>query len=103
MCNWTAASGPRKLQVMVTPLNDAARKEFDARYASPGKGPMGELRREPGLGDRAFSFTLPYGVNFEATKGSRRLLLIYANHGVAPTAREHDALRALAEIVLAKL
>jgi hypothetical protein len=103
MCNWTAATGARKLQVTVSPVNDEARSLFDDMYASPGKKGLGEVRREPNLGDRAVSLTLPYGVNFEVLKGSHIVALVYANHGVAPTAREHDALRALAQAVVAQL
>jgi hypothetical protein len=103
MCNWSTATGPRRLQVTVTPFSESARQEFDRMYASPKKGPMGEVRHEAGLGDRALSFTLPYGVNFEVVKGSHFVLLVYANPHVAPTAHDHDALRELAAIVVGKL
>ena len=103
MCNWRAAQGRRQMQVTLTTLNDEARKNFDDQYAHPGRGPMGETRREAGLGDRALSFTLPYGVNFMVVKGTHYLLLVFANPGNAPTAKDHDALRALAEKIVGKL
>jgi hypothetical protein len=100
MCNWTATTGPRKLQVTIAPLTNEVRAHFNERWNRPGRNGMADVRREPGLGDRAVSFTLPYGVNFQVVKGAHILTLVYANHGVAPAARDHDALRALAVLVL---
>lgn len=103
MCNWTSSRDHRELQVSLGSLDSLTRKTFDDLYAHPGRGPMGESRREEGLGDRAISFTLPHGVNFEVVKGGRMLLLVYANRGVAPTSREHDALRALAQKIVRQM
>ncbi len=103
MCNWTASHDRRRLQVTLTTASDGARKNFDDQYAHPGRGPMGESRHEAGLGDRAMSFTAQFGLHIEVLKGTRYLLLVYANPGTAPTARDHDALRALAEKVVPKM
>jgi hypothetical protein len=103
MCNWTAADGGRKMQVVVSPLNDETRGHFDEMYGSPGKDAMGEVRRELDLGDRAVSITLRFGVNFEVLKGDHILLIEYASPHLAPTQKDYDALRSLTLKALSKL
>ena len=95
-CNWSDATAARKLQIIRGPAMAEARANLDEMWNKPGKAAMGTVQREEGLGDRAVSLTLAYGVNFMVRKGTRMFMLNYANRGVSPTAREHDALRTLA-------
>ncbi len=103
LCNWTAASGPKKLQVGIGPYAPGSDKDFDESYASPGKQPMGDVERESGLGDKALCMTLRYGITFQVVKGAKMLMLGFSNRGTAPSKADHDALRALAEKIVATM
>ena len=99
MCAWMAATGG--LQVIVTSRPFPQRQAFEQMYAAARKGmPMGRV--EAGLGDRAISITDERGIVFEIVKGPTFVQLAAATHA-SPTAAEHDALRKIAENVLAKL
>jgi hypothetical protein len=98
-CVWTATTGAGTLRLLLGPADEAARGDLNQMWDNPGTRLGGTIRRQPGLGDRAVSVTIPSGVRIIVVKGTRSFVLSYTNQGVAPTARQQERLRALAAVV----
>ena len=99
-CAWKVAGSKRRLLVLTYSNRMPGEMLYNGAHQSAEKEPESKFMDEAGIGDKAFSMTVPFGAMFMMMKGGRVLQLQFHTYAQG-TEKDRDALRLVARKAIA--